>query len=157
MRDGMAFGLPVGTWRIAAFAGVGIGIVYALSPLTVWFAVAMWLIVRWAVQGIEGDERRWILTMLIAAVALRLVAIGGLFLLTNHSQVPFGSFFGDEEYFIKRSIWLRNVALDIPVHGADLIYAFDEYSATSYLYVLAFLQALVGPAPYGAHLLGVAF
>ena len=44
-----------------------------------------------------------------------------------------------------------------PSTAADLIYAFDEYSATSYLYVLAFLQALVGPAPYGAHLLGVAF
>ncbi len=54
-------------------------------------------------------------------------------------------------------MWLRNVALGIPVHGADLIYAFDEYSATSYLYVLAFLQVLVGPAPYGVHLLGIAF
>jgi hypothetical protein len=153
----MAFGIPVRIWRLSALAGVSLGIVYALSPLTVWFAAAMWLLVRYALAGLDGEERRWILTMLIAAIVLRVLAIGGLFVLTNHSQVPFGSFFGDEEYFIKRSIWLRNVALGIPIHGADLIYAFDEYSATSYLYVLAFLQVLVGPAPYGAHLLGAAF
>ncbi len=149
MKGGAAVGIPVKTWRIATLAGVGIGLVYTLSPLTVWFAVAAWLIVRSAVNGVDGDERRWMLAILLAAIVVRLVAIGGLFLLTNHAQVPFGSFFGDEEYFIKRSIWLRNVALGIPVHGADLIYAFDEYSATSYLYVLAFVQVLVGPAPYG--------
>lgn len=140
-------------WAVAA--GVAIGVTYALSPLTVWFLVAMGVIVPTSVKGIDGDERRWILTMLVAAIVLRVVAIGGLFLLTNHAQVPFGSFFGDEEYFIKRSIWLRNVALGIPIHGADLIYAFDDYSRTSYLYVLAFVQILVGPAPYGVHLLGV--
>jgi hypothetical protein len=149
-------GLPprVLGWTVAA--GLAIGITYALSPLTVWFLVAMAVLVPLSVKGIAGDERRWILTMLVAAIVLRVVAIGGLFLLTNHAQVPFGSFFGDEEYFIKRSIWLRNVALGIPIHGADLIYAFSEYSATSYLYVLAFIQVLVGPAPYGVHLLGMA-
>ena len=157
MSNGEAFSVPVPSWRVATLAGVGIGVVYVLSPLTIWFGVAMVLLVRSAVTGIDARERRWILTLLVAAIVLRLAAIGGLFLLTNHSQMPFGSFFGDEEYFIKRSIWLRNVALGIPVHGADLIYAFDEYSATSYLYVLAFIQVLVGPAPYGAHLLGVAF
>jgi hypothetical protein len=41
------------------------------------------------------------------------------------------------------------------VHGADLIYAFDDYSQTSYLYVLAFVQVLVGPSPYGVHLLAI--
>jgi hypothetical protein len=149
--------IPPRVWRIAGAVGVAIGIVYTLSPLTLWFGAAMWVLVRRSVRDIVGDERRWILAMLAAAIALRVAAIGGLFLLTDHAQVPFGSFFGDEEYFIKRSIWLRDVALGIPVHGADLIYAFDDYSATSYLYVLAFLQVLVGPAPYGVHLLGVAF
>src|SRR5206468_702458 len=55
------------------------------------------------------------------------------------------------------SIWLRNTGLGLPMHGADLIYAFDEYSATSYLYVLAFVQVLVGAAPYGVHLIAIAF
>src|SRR5207247_348281 len=57
-------------------------------------------------------------------------------------------------YFIRRSLWLRNVALGIPIHRADFIYAFDEYSYTLYLYVLAFLQVLAGFAPYGLHLVG---
>jgi 4-amino-4-deoxy-L-arabinose transferase-like glycosyltransferase len=79
----------------------------------------------------------------------------GLFLLTDHGAVPFGSLFGDEEYFIRRSLWMRNVALGLPIHRADFIYAYDDYSRTSFLYVLATLQALIGPSPYGAHLLSV--
>ena len=55
--------------------------------------------------------------LLVVAVVLRVVAVAALFALTNHAQVPFGSFFGDEEYFIKRSIWLRNVALGMPIQG----------------------------------------
>jgi hypothetical protein len=144
------------TWRAAIVAGIVIGVVYALSPLTVWFFVAMAVMLRCAINGLEGTERRWVLALLLVAIVLRVAAVGGLFAMTNHNAVPFNSIFGDEEYFIKRSIWLRNVALGIPIHSADLIYAFDEYSATSYLYVLAFVQVLVGPAPYGAHLLGMA-
>jgi hypothetical protein len=106
---------------------------------------------------VEGDERRWLTVILIAAVVTRVLAVAGLFVLTDHARVPFGSFFGDEEYFIKRSMWLRNVALGIPLHGADLIYAFDDYSATTYLYVLAFVEVLCGPAPYGVHLVGIGF
>jgi hypothetical protein len=142
--------------RAGVFAGIAIGVVYALSPLTVLFAIAMAVMVCWAVRGLEGDERKWVLTLLLGAVFLRVAAVAVLFASTNHAQVPFGSFFGDEEYFIKRSIWLRNVATGLPIHAADLIYAFDEYSATSYLYVLAFVQFLVGTAPYGVHLLGIA-
>ena len=32
-----------------------------------------------------------------------------------------------------------------------MIYAFDDVGESSYLYVLAFVQALVGDAPYGVH------
>lgn len=137
--------------------GVGLGIVYVLSPLTVWCAAALVAIVLLTLRGIEGDERRWVLLVLVAAIVARVAAVAALFAVTNHGQVPFGSFFGDEEYFIKRSIWLRNVAVGLPIHGADLIYAFDEYSATSYLYVLALAQVFAGPSPYGVHLLAIAF
>ncbi len=41
-----------------------------------------------------------------------------------------------------------------PISSADFIYAYDEYSATSYLYVLALLHTLFGPSPYGVHLVG---
>jgi len=140
----------------AVAAGVIVGAAYTLSPLTVWFAITAVVLVRWCVRGLEGDERRWILGLLLLGIGLRIVAIAGLFASTDHWQVAFGSFFGDEEYFIRRSIWLRNVAFGVPIHRADLIYAFDDYSYTMYLYVLAFLQAMIGVAPYGLHLFGCA-
>ncbi len=133
------------------------GIVYVLSPLTVWVAVAAIAIVSWAERGIEGEERRWLRFVLVAAIVLRVAAVLALFMTANHNTTPFATFFGDEEFFIKRSIWLRNLALGVPIHSADFIYAFDEVGATSYLYVLAAIQVLVGPAPYGVHLIGVAF
>jgi hypothetical protein len=157
MSDVVLFGLPRRAWRWTVAAGVVIGWVYAMSPLTIWLTVAMAGVLWWARRGLSDDERRSVTAVLMVAILLRVLAVAALFVFTDHPRVPFGSFFGDEEYFIKRSIWLRNVALGIPVHGADLIYAFDEYSATSYLYVLAFVQALVGPSPYGVHLLGIAF
>jgi hypothetical protein len=137
-------------------AGVVVGVAYALSPLTVWFTLAMIALLRWSGRGLPQAERRWIQWLLLAAIVARVAVIAALFLLTDHTRFPFGSFFGDEEYFIKRSLWLRNVALGIPIHRADLIYAFDDYSYTSYLYVLAVLQTIVGPAPYGLHLFGAA-
>jgi hypothetical protein len=155
--SGTRCGLPAESWRGVVAAGVGLGIVYALSPLTVWFTVAMAGVVVWACRGLDGKERRWLTILLVTAIVVRLAAVAGLFLVTNHSKVPFGHFFGDEEYFIRRSMWLRTVALGLPAHGADLIYAFDEYSQTIYLYILAFIQVLVGPAPYGAHLLAIGF
>jgi len=150
-------GLSRRTWLFAAAAGVVIGAAYVLSPLTVWFAVAAIALARWAERDLTGFERRWVRAVLVIAIAVRLLALLGLFLTTDHTKVPFGVFFGDEEFFIRRSMWLRSLALGLPVHGADLIYTFDDVGATSYLYALAFVQVLVGPAPYGVHLLDMAF
>ena len=157
MKGWLERGAQLAPTRLATIAGIAVGILYALSPMTIPFAIATAFLLRWAVQGIGGDERKCLLALLGGAIIVRVAAVAVLFISTNHAQVPFGSFFGDEEYFIKRAIWLRNVGTGLPVHGADLIYAFDEYSATSYLYVLAFVQFLLGTAPYGVHLLGIAF
>ncbi len=64
---------------------------------------------------------------------------------------PFATFFGDEEMFKSRSIWLRNIGLGVPISAADFIYAVEETGKSSYLFVLAYLSALVGDAPYGMH------
>jgi hypothetical protein len=140
-------------WCIVA--GVAVGIAYVLSPLTVLFAAALVPFFRWAVSGLDGEERRWVVALLAAAIAVRVLVVAGLFLATNHHVIPFGSLFGDEEYFIRRSLWLRSVALSTPIMRADFIYAFEEYSATSYLYVLALIHTLFGPSPYGAHLFSI--
>ena len=144
------------TWVAATIAGIGIGAVYVLSPLAAWFAVGMWALHRYATAGCDADERRWLTALLTIAIVLRVAAVAGLFVTTNHAQTPFGIFFPDEAFYLRRSMWLRNVALGVPIHTADLIYAFDDSGWTSHLYVLAFLQTLAGPSPYGVHLVGIA-
>jgi hypothetical protein len=150
-------GLPPGAWRLALTAGVLIGVVYVMSPMTVWCAIAMVWLMRRATTGLTGGERRWVTAVLLVAIALRVLAIVGLFASTNHQAIPFGVFFGDEEYYLRRSIWMRNLALGLPLHTADMIYMFDETGLTSHLSILALLQMLVGISPYGLHLLGMAF
>jgi hypothetical protein len=143
-------------WVAALSVGVLAGVVHALSPLTVWSLLAFAGLVWWSGTGLPADERGRTRAILVVGIVLRVAAILGLFLLTDHSRIPFGSLFGDEEYFIRRSTWLRNVALGIPIHNADLIYAFDEYSYTHYLYVMALVQVLFGFSPYGLHMLSAA-
>jgi len=142
-----------GRGGVVLAGGLVLGVAYVLSPLSIWSAGAFAALVWKAGDGLPIDERRRVRIILIIAILARVAAIGGLFLVTDHTRVPFGSVFGDEEYFIRRATWLRNVALGVPVHGADLIYAFDEYSYTHYLYVIAWLEVLVGFAPYGLHML----
>lgn len=144
---------PVAHWLV--IGGALLGVAYTLSPLLVCFVAAIVLLFGSAVRGVAGEERAWVLAILVAAVVSRVVVVAALFMSTDASIEPFGHFFGDEEYFVRRSMWLRNVALGIPIHRADLIYAFDEYSYTHYLYVMALIQALVGFAPYGLHLVGI--
>src|SRR5436190_16323056 len=142
---------------VASVLVIAIGFVYVLSPLTVWFAMAIVPAVFYATRGLDADDRRRVIVLVTAAIAVRLLVIVALFVFTDHQQTAFGSFFGDEDYLIKRSLWLRNVALGRPVQSIDLEYAFEPYGRSSHLYVLAFAQALVGPSPYGLRLLGVLF
>jgi len=134
---------------VAAVLAVGI----TLSPLTVIVALGIVPVVMLGRRGLEPDEQRWFTTILIVAIALRVVAVVILFLSTDHGRVPFGTLFGDEDYFIKRSLWLRNVALGLPMHPFDLEYAFEPNVRSSFLYVLAFIQTITGPAPYALHLI----
>jgi 4-amino-4-deoxy-L-arabinose transferase-like glycosyltransferase len=140
---------------VATVGGVILGVAYTLSPLTAMFAFAFALLCRAASSGLTAEERRVVLTLLIVAAALRLAVVAGLFLTTDHASVPFGSLFGDEEYFKRRSLWLRSMAMGVDISEADRIYALSEYSDTSYLYWLAVLQILVGSAPYGVHVFSI--
>jgi hypothetical protein len=86
------------------------------------------------------------------AITLRLLVIAGLFLFADPAK-PFDTFFGDEELFKSRGLWIRNIGLGLPMSPADVIYAFDDTGKSGYLFVLALVQALVGDAPYGVHVL----
>jgi len=140
-----------------AVAAIAVAGVYVLSPLTVWFAIVIVPVAALAVRGLPEGERRFVLSLVVAAIALRLLVVAGLFVLTDHTRVPFGTFFGDEDYFIRRSLWLRNIALGHSIHPIDLEYAYEPNGRTGFLYVLGFAHALAGPSPYGVRLPNVAF
>ena len=140
---------PFPIWQIA-LGGAALGIAYTLSPLTVLLLPALALLVQWVGRPLGAREREWLYGLVATAVALRLIAIAGLFLMADADR-PFATFFGDEEMFKSRSIWLRNIGLGVPISAADFIYAVEETGKSSYLFVLAYLSALVGDAPYGMH------
>ena len=136
-------------------AGVALGAAYTLSPLTVLCLALLIAVTRWAGRDLSGRERQWFFALVTVAIVSRLVIIAGLFLFADPSR-PYATFFGDEEIFKSRPIWLRNAGLGVPISSADFIYAFDETGMSGHMYVLAYLQALVGDAPYGVHVFNAA-
>lgn len=136
-------------------AGLALGVLYTLSPLTVLCTALLCGATWWAGRDLTQRERHWFFSFLTVAIATRLLVIAGLFLFADPAR-PFGTFFGDEEIFKSRTIWLRNVGLGVPISAADMIYAFSETGMSGHLYVLAYLQALVGDAPYGLHVFNAA-
>ena len=137
-------------WAIAA--GVAVGFAYSLSPVTIIVIGLLFPLWKRASAGLDDTERRWLMAVFFVAIALRLTTIAGLFLFAD-PNIPYANFFGDEEFFKRRTTWMRNLALGIPISPADYFYTFDETGETSYLLVLTYLQALVGLAPYGVHVL----
>ena len=133
---------------MAVAAGVVLGVLYTLSPLTVLCLAGLTALGWWIARELTPRERAWFTTLAVIAVAVRLAAIAALFLLADPAK-PYANFFGDEELFKSRTVWLRNVGLGVPVSPADMIYVFDDVGRSSYLYLLAYIQALVGDAPYG--------
>ena len=139
-------------WPRLLVFGAGLGVIYTLSPLTVLAVAALALVTWWASRGLSGREQQWFVALLTVAIAARLAVIAGLSIFADASQ-PYGSFFGDEELFKSRAMWLRNIGLGIAISKADFIYVYDETGKSSYLYILTYIQALVGDAPYGVHVL----
>jgi hypothetical protein len=142
--------------RLAIVTGAGLllGLAYTLSPLSVLALAVLIAAAIAASSGLSATERRWFWPILSISVVIRLVAIALLFYTADPAR-PFASFFGDEELYKFRTMWLRNIGLGLPMSPADVIYSFDEVGNTSYIYVLALIQALVGDAPYGLHVMNM--
>ena len=143
--------------RAALLIGAGaiLGVVYTLTPLSVLSLLALTLALIAAGRGLSPNESRWYWSILTFSIFVRLVAIAVLCLTANPAD-PFASFFGDEELYKFRTLWLRNIGQQLPMSPADVIYTFDDVGHTSYIYVLAFIQAFVGDAPYGLHVMNMA-
>src|SRR5688572_9213142 len=66
----------------ACAAGALLGGLYTLSPLTVWFGLAVIVIFMWAGRGVTGRERVWLFRLLAVALILRVLVLIVFFLLT---------------------------------------------------------------------------
>ena len=142
---------------IAGLIGVVVGGVYTLSPMTVWFVLGAAALLRIAVRGLPPREQRWIAALLVGALAIRVAMVAALFLFGSPDRiyVPFNVFFGDEQYMIVRALRIRAIWLGLPMQFDAFADAYQLYGRTSYLQVLALLQMIVGPAPYGVHLFNI--
>ena len=149
--------IPYTLALLATTVAVLVGFLYTLSPLSVWCGVGVVGLFMWAGTGLPDRERRWLLSVLAIALGLRLLVVIGLFLLTDPDLRPVANFFfdGDGQALKHRSMWLRNTWLDIPVGEMYFRLAFQDYGWSGYIYVIAYLQYLLGPAPFGIHLFNI--
>ena len=150
-------GMPRQLVLLATTVAVLVGFLYTLSQVGVWCGVGVVGLFTWAGRGLPGRERRWLLSLLAIALGLRLLVVIGLFLLTDPDLRPAANFFfdGDGQALKARSLWLRNTWLDVPIGEMYFRLAFQDYGWSGYLYVLAYLQYLLGPAPFGIHLFNI--
>jgi len=141
--------------RAATAVAVLAGTCYALSPLTLALGSVIAALIWWACRGLSGRERRWTMTLLIGSLLVRGAAIGAIALTADPWRGSFRTFYGDGQYALERSMWLRNALLGTPMSLLDLAEAFHTYARSIYYYPLAWLQVLFGPAPYALHLTSV--
>ncbi len=141
----------------AVVIGIAVGAVYTLSPMSVWFAVGAVAVIWCSRRGLPAREGRWIAGLLVAALAVRAAMIAALFLFGSPDTiyVPFNVFFGDEQYNLVRAMRLRAFWLGASIRQESFLNIFELYGRSSYVQVTAFLQLLVGPAPYGVHLFNI--
>ena len=139
----------------ALFAGLALGIVYSMSPLTVVFVVVVVPLCLVATRGLGARERRWVTSALVAAIVARVLAIALLLIATDPAHEQFRALFPDAQFAIARSWWIRNLWLGIPIGPFYRDWAFRPYGESSFTYVLAFIQVVFGPAPYAVNLLSV--
>jgi hypothetical protein len=121
-----------------------------------WFAVAMVPLFAWAGWGLGPRERLWVFGLLGTAVAARLAALLVFFLVTHLTNGAFPVFIPDEDYIAYRARMLRLIALGVPLAPADYLESANEYGQSGIHYVYAYVQLLLGEAPYAVRLLDVA-
>jgi len=143
------------TWHIAGAVGVIAGVVYTLSPTTLWFLAILPALFAWAQRGLAGRERRWVIGLFGVAVVARLIALWGFFLSVDHHKQAYGILIGDEWFMQLRASRLLQVALGREIFPTDYESVFGEYGRSGVQVLFASWEYWFGPAPYGTHLLNV--
>jgi 4-amino-4-deoxy-L-arabinose transferase-like glycosyltransferase len=149
--------MPTSVIAVVVAAGVALGLAYTLSPMTIWFVAGGAALVWWAGRDLPPRERRWVGGLLVGAMAIRAAMVAALFLFGSPDTlyVPFNVFFGDEQYNIIRALRLRAFWLGSSIRQDAFMNIFELYGRSSYVQTIAFLQLLVGPAPYAVRLFSI--
>ncbi|MBZ5559470.1 MAG: hypothetical protein LAO77_19535 [Acidobacteriia bacterium] len=142
--------------RRAVYAGLAMGAAYTWSPLTMVFVMGMVPLCAWGARGLGVRERRWVLAALVAAIGLRVLAIATLIVTTDPAREQFRVFFPDAQFVIARSWWILNNWRHVPIGPDQFRQIFNSYGASSFNSFLAFVQLLLGSAPYAVNLISVA-
>jgi hypothetical protein len=142
--------------RAATVAAVAVGALWVASPLTVLCGAATLAMCAWAMSDLEGRERLWVARILAATIGLRFLFVAGLVVATRPAYEPFLTPFPDGAYLIDRSLWIRNIWLGVPIGPHQALQVVERYGASSYPVLLAAIQYLVGPSPYGLALFSTA-
>jgi hypothetical protein len=129
--------------------------VMVLSPVTLLTGLILIGITAGACHGLTGAERRVVLTTVAVAIGLRVALILALFLVSEPNHIISFPYDGDGLWEKLRSLWIRNHWLGVPVHPRQLEDAITLYGWSSYIWLMAYVQFLLGPSPYAIHLLSV--
>ena len=140
--------MPLLGWAVAA--GITIGVLFAASPLSVVTVAGAAALIVFAGRDLATDERRRIVSILCAALAVRFILIGVMLIINipGLSDLGIGGLRGDDAYYLGRAIRARDIILGLTRGRYDYFVVFDEYGRTSYLQLLTVLQVLFGPTPY---------
>jgi hypothetical protein len=134
----------------AVLLGVVAGALYTVSPLAAWCVPLVIVLLTFAGRAMPSTEDHWLKVLLVVALAVRLAAIGSMFVVNIpvHDDESVAMLSGDEAYGMSRALRTRDVLTGAPVTQYDYFVAYDEYGRNSYITVLTALQMLFGPTPY---------
>lgn len=138
----------------AAFA-IAVGAFWAVSPVGTAVILALAAACALMTAGLPDAERLRVRQILAAAVALRLVVLAGVFFTTPADRQAH-AIFPDSQYLIDRSIWLRNLWMNVPLGPHQYLEIYFPFGTASFATFLAALQVAVGPAPFGLSVLSAA-
>lgn len=147
--------IPAATWCLVTGVAIVLGVAYVLSPVTIWFTVIGAGVILWSGRRLEGRERRAVMAFVSTALVLRALAVAAFFLTVDHQQQQYDVLIGDEKLIQWRALWLKNIALGVPMAPIDWINTYQAYGESGLPYAFAYIHALLGPSPYGLHLVNV--
>ena len=140
---------------LAATLAIAVGAFWTVSPVGTAVILALAAACAFMTAGLPDAERQRVRRILAAAVALRLVVLAGVFFTTPDGRQAH-AIFPDSQYLIDRSIWLRNLWMNVPLGPHQYLQIFFPFGTASFATFLAALQVAVGPAPFGLSVLSAA-